>query len=137
MTPITFTVKSEWASALRDALVMRRDGTLTPELENQLGNMYYNIDRWGIATMVRKGKLIRPTAEDEDFFGEMLIAAIKASDRANLDMDPPAILVYVRNSVINAAKVYLRDKSRLKRQGTLVELSEINLTSDVFGNTLK
>jgi hypothetical protein len=116
---------------------MRRDGTLTPELENQLGNMYYNIARWGIATMVRKGKLIRPTAEDEDFFGEMLIAAIKASDRANLDMDPPAILVYVRNSVINAAKVYLRDKSRLKRQGTLVELSEINLTSDVFGNTLK
>ena len=133
----SFTVNTEWASALRDALVLRRSGKLDSEMDAQLGTMYTNVTRWAIATMVTQGKLIRETGLDPDFFGEMLIWAITSSDKADLTKDPEAILVYIKNSVINAAKAYLRSKGRLKRKGTLVDLSEIaEQKTDLFGKII-
>ena len=133
----SFTVNTEWASALRDALVLRRSGHLDSEMDAQLGTMYTNVTRWAIATMVTQGKLLRETGLDPDFFSEMLIWAITSSDKADLTKDPEAILVYIKNSVINAAKAYLRSKGRLKRQGTLVDLSEISeQKTDLFGKII-
>lgn len=133
----SFTVNTEWASALRDALVLRRSGKLDSEMDAQLGTMYTNVTRWAIATMVTQGKLIRETGLDPDFFSEMLIWAITSSDKADLTKDPEAILVYIKNSVINAAKAYLRSKGRLKRKGTLVDLSEIaEQKTDLFGKII-
>ena len=132
-----FTVNTEWASALRDALVLRRSGHIDSEMDAQLGTMYTNVTRWAIATMVTQGKLLRETGLDPDFFSEMLIWAITSSDKADLTKDPEAILVYIKNSVINAAKAYLRSKGRLKRKGTLVDLSEIaEQKTDLFGNPI-
>lgn len=132
-----FTVNTEWASALRDALVLRRSGHLDYEMDAQLGTMYTNVTRWAIATMVTQGKLLRETGLDPDFFSEMLIWAITSSDKADLTKDPEAILVYIKNSVINAAKAYLRSKGRLKRKGTLVDLSEIaEQKTDLFGKII-
>lgn len=132
-----FTVNTEWASALRDALVLRRSGHLDSEMDAQLGTMYTNVTRWAIATMVTQGKLLRETGLDPDFFSEMLVWAITSSDKADLTKDPEAILVYIKNSVINAAKAYLRSKGRLKRKGTLVDLSEIaEQKTDLFGNPI-
>lgn len=129
-----FKAKTEWASALRDALVLRREGRLDTEMDAQLGTMYLNVTRWAVATMVTSGKLIRETGMDPDFFSEMLLCAISASDKADLAKAPEAILVYIKNSVMNAAKAYLRSKCRLKRQGTLVNLSEIaQQKSNLFG----
>lgn len=133
----SFTVNTEWASALRDALVLRRSGKLDSEMDAQLGTMYTNVTRWAIATMVTQGKLLRETGLDPDFFSEMLIWAITSSDKADLTKDPEAILVYIKNSVINAAKAYLRSKGRLKRKGTLVDLSEIDeQKTDLFGKII-
>lgn len=133
----SFTVNTEWASALRDALVLRRSGKLDSEMNAQLGTMYTNVTRWAIATMVTQGKLLRETGLDPDFFSEMLIWAITSSDKADLTKDPEAILVYIKNSVINAAKAYLRSKGRLKRKGTLVDLSEIaEQKTDLFGKII-
>lgn len=133
----SFTVNTEWASALRDALVLRRSGNLDSEMDAQLGTMYTNVTRWAIATMVTQGKLLRETGLDPDFFSEMLVWAITSSDKADLTKDPEAILVYIKNSVINAAKAYLRSKGRLKRKGTLVDLSEIaEQKTDLFGNPI-
>lgn len=133
----SFTVNTEWASALRDALVLRRSGHLDSEMDAQLGTMYTNVTRWAIATMVTQGKLLRETGLDPDFFSEMLIWAITSSDKADLTKDPKAILVYIKNSVINAAKAYLRSKGRLKRKGTLVDLSEIaEQKTDLFGKII-
>lgn len=133
----SFTVNTEWASALRDALVLRRSGHLDYEMDAQLGQMYTNVTRWAIATMVTQGKLLRETGLDPDFFSEMLIWAITSSDKADLTKDPEAILVYIKNSVINAAKAYLRSKGRLKRKGTLVDLSEIaEQKTDLFGKII-
>ena len=132
-----FTVNTEWASALRDALLLRRRGKLDSEMDSQLGTMYANVTRWAIATMVTQGKLLRETGLDPDFFSEMLIWAITSSDKADLTKDPEAILVYIKNSVINAAKAYLRSKGRLKRKGTLVDLSEIaEQKTDLFGKPI-
>ena len=133
----SFTVNTEWASALRDALVLRRSGHLDSEMDAQLGTMYTNVTRWAIATMVTQGKLLRETGLNPDFFSEMLIWAITSSDKADLTKDPEAILVYIKNSVINAAKAYLRSKGRLKRKGTLVDLSEIaEQKTDLFGKII-
>lgn len=133
----SFTVNTEWASALRDALVLRRSGKLDSEMDAQLGTMYTNVTRWAIATMVTQGKLLRETGLDPDFFSEMLIWAITSSDKADLTKEPEAILVYIKNSVINAAKAYLRSKGRLKRKGTLVDLSEIaEQKTDLFGKII-
>lgn len=132
-----FKVQTEWATALRDALVLRRQGQLDAEMEAQLGTMYTNVTRWAIATMVTQGKLFKDTGLDPDFFGEMLVWAISSSDRADLTKNPEAIIVYIKNSVMNAAKAYLRSKGRLKRQGTLVDLSEITQQkSNLFGATI-
>lgn len=132
-----FTVNTEWASALRDALLLRRSGHLDSEMDAQLGTMYTNVTRWAIATMVTQGKLLRETGLDPDFFSEMLIWAITSSDKADLTKDPEAILVYIKNSVINAAKAYLRSKGRLKRKGTLVDLSQIaEQKTDLFGKII-
>ena len=132
-----FTVKTEWASALRDALLLRRSGHLDYEMDAQLGQMYTNVTKWAIATMVTQGKLLRETGLDPDFFSEMLIWAITSSDKADLTKDPEAILVYIKNSVINAAKAYLRSKGRLKRKGTLVDLSEIaEQKTNLFGKPI-
>lgn len=132
-----FKAQTEWATALRDALVLRRKGQLDAEMETQLGTMYTNVTRWAIATMVTQGKLIKDTGLDPDFFGEMLIWAISSSDRADLTKPPEAVLVYIKNSVMNAAKAYLRSKGRLKRQGTLVDLSEITQQkSNLFGEII-
>lgn len=132
-----FTVTTEWASALRDALILRRQGQLDAEMEKQLGNMYNNVTRWAIATMVSQGKLFRDTGLDPDFFGEMLVWAITSSDKADLSKDPKAVLIYIKNSVMNAAKAYLRSKGRLKRQGTLVDLSEITeQKANLFGQPI-
>ena len=132
-----FTVNTEWASALRDALLLRRSGKLDSEMDAQLGTMYTNVTRWAIATMVTQGKLLRETGLDPDFFSEMLIWAITSSDKADLTKAPEAILVYIKNSVINAAKAYLRSKGRLKRKGTLVDLSEIaEQKTDLFGKII-
>lgn len=133
----SFTVKTEWASALRDALLLRRSGHLDYEMDAQLGQMYTNVTKWAIATMVTQGKLLRETGLDPDFFSEMLVWAITSSDKADLTKDPEAILVYIKNSVINAAKAYLRSKGRLKRKGTLVDLSEIaEQKTDLFGKPI-
>lgn len=133
----SFTVNTEWASALRDALVLRRSGHLDYEMDAQLGTMYTNVTRWAIATMVTQGKLLRETGLDPDFFSEMLVWAITSSDKADLTKDPEAILVYIKNSVINAAKAYLRSKGRLKRKGTLVDISEIaEQKTDLFGKII-
>ena len=132
-----FTVNTEWASALRDALLLRRSGKLDSEMDAQLGTMYTNVTRWAIATMVTQGKLLRETGLDPDFFSEMLVWAITSSDKADLTKAPEAILVYIKNSVINAAKAYLRSKGRLKRKGTLVDLSEIaEQKTDLFGKII-
>jgi hypothetical protein len=132
-----FKVNTEWASALRDALVLRRQGQLDKETDSQLGAMYVNVTRWAIATMVSQGKLFRDMGLDPDFFSEMLVWAIRSSDKADLTKDPEAILIYMKNSVMNAVKAYLRSKSRLKRKGTLVDLSEIaEQKTDLFGNPI-
>lgn len=132
----TFTVKTEWAGALKDALVLRRQGALDPVMDAQLAHMYNNITRWAIATMVSQHKLLKETALDPDFFSEMLVWSITSSDRADLSKEPKAILIYIKNSVINGIKAYLRSKGRLKRTGTLVELTEISQKSDLYGNTI-
>ena len=133
----SFTVNTEWASALRDALLLRRSGKLDSEMDAQLGQMYTNVTRWAIATMVTQGKLLRETGLDPDFFSEMLIWAITSSDKADLTKSPEAIIVYIKNSVINAAKAYLRSKGRLKRKGTLVDISEIaEQKTDLFGKLI-
>ena len=133
----SFTVNTEWASALRDALLLRRSGKLDSEMDAQLGTRYTNVTRWAIATMVTQGKLLRETGLDPDFFSEMLVWAITSSDKADLTKAPEAILVYIKNSVINAAKAYLRSKGRLKRKGTLVDLSEIaEQKTDLFGKII-
>ena len=133
----SFTVKTEWASALRDALLLRRSGHLDYEMDAQLGQMYTNVTKWAIATMVTQGKLLRETGLDPDFFSEMLVWAITSSDKADLTKDPEAILVYIKNSVINAAKAYLRSKGRLKRKGTLVDISEIaEQKTNLFGKPI-
>ena len=67
----------------------------------------------------------------------MLVWAITSSDKADLTKEPKEILVYIKNSVINAAKAYLRSKGRLKRKGTLVDLSKIaEHKTDLFGNPI-
>lgn len=133
----SLTVNTEWASALRDALLLRRSGKLDSEMDAQLGTMYTNVTRWAIATMVTQGKLLRETGLDPDFFSEMLVWAITSSDKADLTKEPKEILVYIKNSVINAAKAYLRSKGRLKRKGTLVDLSEIaEQKTDLFGKPI-
>lgn len=123
----------EYASALREALRMRKDGIITPPIDEQLGLFIYNIANCEISSMIVKKKLYRDQANDPDFLSDVVAGVTKYIDRVNVEMDPPAIFAYLRMAAHNAITDIQKKMARGKRQHEDVELGSLKLVANFYG----
>ena len=123
----------EYASALREALRLRKAGTITPPIDEQLGLFIYNIANCEISSMILKKTLYREQAHDPDFLSDVVTGVAKYIDRVNTDMDPPAIFAYLRMAAHNAITDIQKKMSRGKRQHEDVEIGSVKLVANFYG----
>lgn len=127
---------TEYADALKTALIARRDGTIDSGMDAQLGLFLANVTRWAIASQVKAGKLWRTVSQDEDFQADVLCHLCGKIDQLDLDRTAKEIIVYLKKTAQNKCANYVRDMSRQKRQHEDVELIECDLATDLFGNRI-
>lgn len=123
----------EYAGALKEALRMRREGTITRPVDNQLGLMAYNIAMWAIRNDVKKGLTWPAQAEDPDFRGEIVAGVCSKLDSVSLDKDPPQILLYLYQVARHAIMDFQKRMKRAKRQHEDVDIASVILVSDFYG----
>ena len=123
----------EYAGALKQALTMRRDGTITRAMDDQLGLMAYNIALWAIRNDVKKGLTWPAQAEDPDFQGEIVTGVCSKLDSVSLEKDPPQILLYLYQVARHAIMDFQKRMKRAKRQHEDVDITSVILVSDFYG----
>lgn len=128
---------TEWEGALKDALIARRDGTISHEVDDLLGIMVSNLTKWGVRDAIRKGTLYVQAQDDIDFMCDMRVALLSKLDRVDLERHPRQIIGYLKRTVDNAIVSRLRYDGRLKRVHEDVSLEDTELAADFFGNILK
>lgn len=126
-------VDTEYARALKDALVLRRAGTIDAETDAQLGTFIYNIATWGIAERVRAGKLPESYRGDPDIRGDVVAMIMPKFDSVDLERSPKEIIVYLARCASTAAKDIRKKETRKKRVHEEVELEAVVMVSDFYG----
>ena len=123
----------EYASALKSALTMRREGTIDRDTDNQLGLFAFNIAQWAIAQSVVKGQLWRSFSRDPDFNSDVLCAVVSYFDRVNLDRAPKEIIVYLYRVARSAIRDLVKKATAGKRQHEECEIESATLSTDFYG----
>lgn len=124
---------TEYAGALKEALVLRRDGTITAQMDEQLGLFIYSIAAWSIGAMVQERKLYHELAEDIDFKSEVVLGVSKYIDRVDLSREPKEIIRYLSMAGRNAITDILKRNSRTKRQHEDVAIQDADITANFYG----
>ena len=122
-----------YADTLRDALLMRRKGTLDTESDRILGHIAYNIVKWALIELVRNGSLDTFHSNDRDFIAQCVLMVVTYYDRVNLSMDPPGLVVYLKKVAQSSAREQLRAATCPMRNHEDVDLDSVTLTSDFYG----
>lgn len=122
-----------YAGTLRDALILRRNGTLDMESDRLLGHIAYNIVKWALIELVRKGSLDTVHSNDRDFLAQCVLMVVTYYDRVNLDMDPPGLVVYLKKVAQSAARAQLNAETCPMRKHENVDLESVTLTTDFYG----
>lgn len=123
----------EYASALKEALGMRRNGTIDRATDDQLGLFAYNIAQWAMATSVQKGKLWRSFSQDPDFQSDVIMGVVSYLDKVDLDRNPKEILVYLYRVALSTIRDLIDKANAAKRQHDEVDVPEVILTADFYG----
>ena len=126
----------EYAPQLKDALVARKDGSITAQQEYDLGVYANSITQWAIASEVTAGKLYRTQSQDPDFQCDILAEVVKYLDRVDLAREPREILVYLYRVARHATMDWTRARKAAKRQHEEVALAQMVATSNFYGRSL-
>ena len=124
---------TEYADALVEALRMRRNGTITAELDNMLGQITYSIAHWSIGSMVAKGKLWKDLGNDPDVLSDVVLGVARYLDKVDLDRPSRSVLMYLKKAGDNAIKDMLRYRNAKKRQRDEVDLDSAVIETDFYG----
>lgn len=127
---------TEYATALKEALKLRRDGSITRELDDQLGIMSHSIAQWAIASAVKAGKLWRTWSRDPDFQANVLLGVLKKIDLVDLDREPKEIITYLYRVGRSAIKDQLHYAGAAKRQHEEVPLDGIVQAANFYGEAM-
>lgn len=130
-------VNTEYAGALKEALVMRRNGTIDPATDDALGVFMYNIAAWGIATKVREGILPEEWRGDPDVRGDVLAMIAPKFDTVDLSREPKEIITYLSRCAGTAAKDLRKKQTRKKRQHDEVDIEGVVVVSDFYGRSTR
>lgn len=124
----------EYATAMKEALILRRNGTITRPLDDQLGLFAYNIAQWAISEAILAGKLWRTFAHDEDFQANVLMTVLRYMDKVNLDRRPKEIIVYLKKTARSNIRDQIMAANALKRQHDDVPLDGAVIATDIYGH---
>jgi hypothetical protein len=124
----------EYATALKDAIVMRRNGTITRPVDDQLGLFAYNITQWAIAEAILDGQLWRTHAHDEDFVSAVLLYVVRCFDKVNLEREPKEIAVYLKRCGRSAIRDQIASMNALKRAHEEIPLEGAIVATDIYGH---
>lgn len=130
---LTVLRNEEYATALKEALKMRRDGTIDRATDDQLGLFAYNIAQWAIAASVQKGQLWRSFSSDTDFQSDVLLTVVSYLDKVDLDRQPKEILVYLYRVARSAIRDLVDKATAAKRQHEECDIEGITLTTNFYG----
>jgi hypothetical protein len=130
-------VNTEYAGALKEALVMRRNGTIDPATDDALGVFMYNIAAWGIAVKVREGILPDEWRTDPDVRGDVLAMIAPKFDTVDLSREPKEIITYLSRCAGTAAKDLRKKLTRKKRQHEEVDIEGVVVVSDFYGRSTR
>ena len=122
-----------YSEALKEALGMRRNGTIDSATDTLLGQIAYNIVRWALIEMVQRQKLDLVHSNDPDFQAQCVLMVVTYYDKVRLDTDGKAIVVYLKKVAQSAARDQLMSQSCGKRQHDDVELDSVTIVSDFYG----
>lgn len=123
----------DYADALKEALILRRNNTITTAIDNQLGHLLYSVTQWSIAAAVKSGKLWRTFSQDEDFQSEILSAVVSYADKVDLSRAPKEILTYLYRVGRSAIRDQILKANTLKRQHEDVPLEGAVMECDFWG----
>lgn len=133
MTPKNL-INTEYATALKEALVMRRNNTIPRAIDDQLGNIAFSIAKWAIGDSLSKNKLWVSQASDEDFAYEICYQVIRYFDRVSLEREPKEILVYLKRVAKSAIRDSIKKVNRAKRKHEEIDIQMSMVTTDFYGN---
>jgi hypothetical protein len=126
----------EYAGALKDALILRRNNTIGPSEDEQLGLIAESITSWALHDSVKRGKLWHEHLSDVDFVAECVCTVISYYDKVCLDRAPKEILLYLKKVAQSKARDMVNSMNTMKRQHEEVDLEGATLESDLYGNRI-
>lgn len=124
----------EYATALKDAIMMRRNGTITRAVDDQLGLFAYNITQWALAEAIHDGQLWRTHAHDEDFVSAVLLYVVRCFDKVSLDREPKEVAVYLKRCGRSAIRDQIAAMNALKRAHEEIPLDGAIVATDIYGH---
>lgn len=127
----------DYADALKEAIIMRRAGSITPDIDNQLGHICHSITQWCIGTRVLRGQLYRTHASDEDFQSDILLKVVEGLDKVNVDRKPKEIIVYLYRIAYTAINDKLDKLNAKKRVHEEWSLLDSDIYTDFYGENIE
>lgn len=124
----------EYASAMKEALILRRNGTIPRPLDDQLGLFAYNIAQWAISEAILAGQLWRTFAHDEDFQCNVLMTVLRYMDKVSLERQPKEIIVYLKKTARSNIRDQIMAANALKRVHEDVPLDGAVISTDIYGH---
>ena len=125
----------EYAGALKEAIAMRRAGTIDMRTDDMLGHCLYSIAQWAISDYVRTGRLVPDTAHDIDFQALVVLKVAEAVNRVDLSREPNEILAYLKNAAEQEGiKNQLRYMGAKKRNAATVRTMDCEIVADIYGH---
>lgn len=129
-------VDYEYAGALKDALILRRNGSASPSTDELLGKIAQSIASWALHDDVNKGRLWHEHLDDVDFVAECVLSVVMYYDKVSLEREAKEILVYLKKVASSKARDMVMSANTLKRKHEEVDLEGATLEADLYGNRI-
>lgn len=126
----------EYAQALKEALVIRRTGSLSHDLDDMLGVIAVSITKWSLLDKVKSGSMTTAQLDDYDFFSTCVCSVVTYYDKVDLSRRPKEILIYLKRVAASAARDQILKENTAKRKHDECDAEGIIQTADIFGNSL-
>ena len=124
----------EYATALKEAIILRQKKTIPPEIDNMLGVFANSITHWVVVDAVKHGKLWREQSNDEDFQCNVRLAILKQLDKVDTSRQPKEIIKYLFRTGSSAIRDQLLYLNRDKRKHEEIDIESAIVTTDIYGN---
>lgn len=123
----------DYAAELKQVLLDREAGRLTPEMDGRLAEMFCGIARWVVYKGQREGKVPAKFATDPDFMADVLAGIIAGANKADLTREPKEIIVYIYRCGVTTGNDIMKRTRRPKHAHEEEHAPFANLVTDFYG----